>query len=865
MINFICCLCFVTYYSQSFCQSKSIIEFTKQPLQSVIKTIEEHTEYVFNYEPSALSGYLFTGKIDLEKLNNDLASLFRESPFIAEIKEGTVIVYRPEASTYRICGTIKDKLSKEPLIGSNIIIENSSTGFQTDKVGFFDFEVKAEKHQIIRFSYIGYQSTTVMVQDLSIGGCPTYFLETDPNILGRELIITDYILDGISNSTEYGGFILDYEQLAKNHSTTERDILKTAQTLPGITSIDDSATNIQIRGSSPDQNLIMWEGIPIYNVGHIFGMISAINPFTISSVNVFKGAHDPAYENRVGGIIDISQNENIDSLFSASVGSTLTEFHANFEVPIVKDKFAIAAGGRQSIQGLYNSPTLQSYTDKVFQYSIIDDQALEAEQGGLDAKQTLSYYDWNAKLLYTPKDQLKFSLGTYSNSQDFSYSVSFPGETDFLLDEIKVNTFAAKANIEYKFSENWLADLSFHHSAYGNNYSKFSRDGDILSIEFDQINSVIDQRLTIANTITTPRFKTKLGYEFSEKSVTLDLAEDSFVIPEFGRNSEEMASFHNLFISTSFRKGSFFVDGGTRITYYDELKKWFHSPRVNVWFDLNQYFSIKGDVGLYHQFISQLNDFGVIQITRENPLWILNTRNEELTQTARKMAMGCKFQYEGWLFDIDAYYNKIEGLSSLSPALTSLPEYLDFAKGGAITQGVDLLFKKRWSNLNTWLNYTLAKSEYYFPEVSEHPFFAPNDIRNNLSLVASYKLDKLQFSFNTNYRTGLPYSRPIFVQNDDLEAEFPFLYFLEYQNYNDLRLPDYLRFDFNINYRSSLKKYKSIGYEVSFTLINLLNRKNISSRQFYQDIEIERPMPLLAFAENVLLDRTPLLLIRFYY
>jgi len=353
-------LIFAIFSSALFCQSR-MLSFENNGLDEVIRTIEEKSDYIFNYDPDLLAEYHFSGEVNAGKVTNALKNLLYDSPYTYELDGNTIIVYRPEPRTYRVCGTISG-FAKEPLVAANIAAVALNSGGQSDELGLFDFELIADKNQKVEITYLGYQPVSFMVQDLTGSTCPAYRLTIDQDLWGEEIVIKDYLLDGISEGEAFGSFEMDFDKLSKNHSTVEHDILKTAQLLPGINSIDDSATNLQIRGSNPGQNLILWEGTPVYNAGHIFGMISAVNPFSVDGVSIFKGAHDPKYDNRVGGIVDISLTDSISNTFQGSLGTTLTEGHVNLDVPLVDDRLSLVLSGRQSIRGIYNSPPLQSYT-----------------------------------------------------------------------------------------------------------------------------------------------------------------------------------------------------------------------------------------------------------------------------------------------------------------------------------------------------------------------------------------------------------------------------------------------------------------------------------------------------------------------
>lgn len=862
--QFLCVFFLAIFNSTLLSQSQSLV-FNQTSLDEVIKTIEEKSDYVFNYEPDLLKGYKFSGRVDATKVRDALMAILYDSPCAFEVDQNIVLVYRAEPKTYRLCGTVSG-YAEEPLIAANIAAVQLNAGDQSDEFGFFDFELTADKNQKVEISYLGYQSISFMLQDLKENDCPRYPLKINRDLWTDEIVIKDYILDGILEGDEFGSYELNFDQLSKNHSNVEHDVLKTAQLLPGINSIDDSATNLQIRGSNPGQNLILWEGAPVYNAGHIFGMISAINPFSISEVSIYKGAHAPRYDNRVGGIIDISLTDSIENVFHGSIGTTLTEIHANLDVPIADDRLSLVLSGRQSIKGIYNSPPLQSYLDKVFQFSLIDDQAQGPDVESLNTEQTLDYKDWNAKLLYRASDRLSVSLGTYSNQQDFKYAFSFDGDPFLSEDNIKVNTEIISANIDLELNDQWTGFLSFYNSSYSNEYDIQESENGAFLESTNQLNVVEDNSFTFS-TIFRPslHWNFTTGYEYNTKRVFLDLGEGFIFDPESVIESNERAGFHNLFLSVNHTSKKVRLDAGARMTYYQEYEKWAYSPRLNFQYSINKKWKFKIDGGVYHQFISQISNSGNRQISVDNPLWILNVSDTQLSQMANKISSGFVFRDNGWLVDIDTYYNHTVGLSSLTPLFTLLSESNSFTRGSSTAIGADVLVKKKWSRFSTWVNYSLGVLKINFPEISEASFFSPNDIRHNFSVVNSYKVKNIQLSLTSNYHSGLPYSIPFILPSEDEEAEDPFLFFQQYTEFNDRRLKPYLRLDLNVNYRFNFQRNENVKSEISLSLINLLNTNNAFSREYYLDFNEETSVYSSGYIRKVLLDRTPLLLFRIYW
>lgn len=844
---------------------KNDLSFDHAGLSEIIKTLEQQSDYIFNYDPTLLTDYYFTGTVNPTTPENYLSQVLYQSPFSSEIDGQTILIYQPNPQAYRVCGTIRDAGNNLPLAFTNIVANNTNTGSLSENNGFFDFTITAPKNQSITISYIGYQSKSFMVQDLTKDACPDYNLVRDDKLWSKEIIVTDYILDGITEGEQYGGYNMDYNQLSKHHSNIEHDILKTAQLMPGVTSLDESASNLQIRGSAADQNLIMWEGATLYHSGHFFGMISAINPFSVDEVNIYKGVYDPKYDNRVGGIINVSLTDSIKSKSHGSIGSTLTEAHLNLELPVVSKKVSVLLSGRHSINGIYNSPPTQNYSNRVFQFSKIDDYAEGAEQGLNDTEQLLQFHDWNAKILYQPAKKILVKAGIYKNYHRFQYNLSFPDDPYHTRDIIRVKTDAMHASLDWKVTKKWRSSLSLLHSAYENSYDFEGEENDTLLTDYFQFNDIFDQTFSFSNNYQlSSKLTVNGGYDYNVKRVNFILENKSLNEPDFLDINTEAGHFHNLFASANYKNQKWHINGGLRATYYREQNKWVTSPRMNLQYEIIEGLKLKAEGGIFHQFISQLREYGNNVMEIDNPLWIINSTESETAQKAQKVAAGFIFHKKGWLFDMEGYYTRTTGLTTLSPLFNELIPRA-FSKGSSNTAGVDILLKKRLKSFNFWLNYSLGKITYSFPEITGNSFAAPNDIRHNGSIVGSYQFRKFHFSLSGKYHSGLPYSQPDGIGSVYDEVDETTIYFVDYQGVNNARLNRYFRLDFGVNYRPSFKKFSQLKTEFSLSIINLLNRENAFDREFYVDNETEAPTPPLAFIDKVLLNRTPLLLVRFYW
>lgn len=834
--------------------------FDNADILTVLSELETASGIVFNYSPDLVKGYTFSGEIDLSKQKEATEKLFYRTPLQIDYSEKSAIIYLPEKTAYRVCGYLKDVSAKSSLPFANIFADDGVTGDQSNDEGFFDFTFLAHKNQEVTISYIGYVSQKIMVQEFSQGKCMEIFLELDEDMFESEIVVTDYILDGISEGSSYSEVSLDFDLLSNTHTNIEQDIMKTIQLIPGVSSVDESASNIQIRGGTADQNLIVWDGAALYDPGHLFGMISSVNPFIVDEVKVFKGVFSPAYESRVGGVVDMSLSDSVATEFHGGVGTTFTEAHAYVEVPIVENKLSIIASGRNTINQLFETSTLGNYSAKVFQDTKVED--IEREENEVD--QVLKYYDWNGKLIFTPTEKIFFSGSYYKSSNEFNYrAVLFEDE----LESTDVVNFDSDA-LALRMSVQWLPKLashfSFANSSYSNSYffNIFDIEDDEQSFTNDVFNEIKDRTYSWTNTWAfSENFDFDFGYDYNEKDVRFNVQ----AVSDFELDYEDFNvledKFHSVHAAFQFSKQDFQINGGIRSIYSNLNAGWDFSPRVNMQYSWSKNLKLKLSAGILKQYIGQLKEFGDNDLGLNNQVWILTQNESESSQTANKIAGGFVFRKNGWLLDVEAYYTKTDGLNTLSPLFGTNAGIEDFASGSSEASGLDFLLKKKWGGFNSWVSYSLGEVDFLFPEVNANSFPASHQQRHNLSWVNSYKYKSWMFSLSYQYRSGLPFSEPTNIEFNAIE-EF---YEVNYDNLNQNNLKDYSRLDLGMRYESPIRSSK-MKVEASFSIMNILNRENLFSRDYYlENIDEEDDEPELFFIDKFLLKRTPQLLIRLHW
>ncbi len=839
-------------------------------LEEIFDEVERNTKYTFNYDPQSLQGYRYSGDFYLSNVLRSMDEVLASTDLEYELTGNTILIKTAESVTHRICGYIRDNSLDIPMEFCHVYVENQNVGVYTDSTGFFEFEFSGTKNTRIILSYVGYYSKKIAISNWNKSTCPTEYIEPNLNTLGEDITITGYILQGIVEGETYGGYKMNPDVMRRKLATQGDDILKMIEILPGVSSHNESTNNISMRGNNPDQNLIVWEGVNLYDASHFFGMTSSINPYTVDQVNVHKDVFDPKYDNRVGGLIEISLGDEIRKKSSGSFGSNLTESHFNIRAPIVNDKLGISLSYRRSITDVFESPTLTSYSDKTFQSANLNEEVSEEGEeveGFSDAGPM--FYDFSSKIIIQPWERWTTSISFLQSEDDFQTRIAFEEDEFDITEGFEENTSALAINSSISLGTRSSLDLFYHRSANDNESVSSLRDFED-EMDFFSTNissSVLDQQWGVK---TTYQFNSnviaKLGYSWESKSVNYGIQERSSYEEPYDEFVERDDQFNNLFSEIRWSSEKFLAEVGFRNSLRESDQQSYFSPRLNMRYKIDDHFKLKFSGGRFHQFITKR-----IEIAESNipliDIWTLNDPNDDESLLSNKLSLGMIYSKNGWLVDINGYWIETDGLSSVNTMVVPDNDnyYTEFINS---TRGIELLVKKSWKNYLMWVNYDWSKStsnEYEgrsFPSIFDQP--------QKLSFINSLTWDKVRISLTYQYRSALPY----FIPEDEVASEFneedeETTYYLDFENFNNSRLDEYHRLDFSGAYTFQLKGDNLKG-EFGLSILNILNTSNQYSRNYFlrdveEEEEGEEEVPEIITLDKYLLGITPQLSFRIFW
>lgn len=323
----------------------------KKSLRSVLDQLEEQFAVRFSYMDQTIDSIQVKFQMDQSELEQILKDLESEVGLEFIKLSGNFISIRIQKTSLKICGYLLDRDDGSPV--SDVHIFNQTTSTISDSNGYFELPNQAISSSILT-SHVGYQNQSLSFDNMP-GKCMKFYLTPLVNKLD-EIIINNYLTRGI-DKRESGEIIMDVQNTNILPGLTEPDIFFLLQNLPGIQSINETVTNINVRGGSNDQNLILWDGLRLYQTGHFFGLISAINPHIIGKSTLTKNGTPARLGEGVSGTIQVqtrSKSDNSDEI-TAHVGSNLINSDLMLDIP--SDKLHLLIASRQSIGGAISTPT----------------------------------------------------------------------------------------------------------------------------------------------------------------------------------------------------------------------------------------------------------------------------------------------------------------------------------------------------------------------------------------------------------------------------------------------------------------------------------------------------------------------------
>ncbi|GAB5520016.1 MAG: TonB-dependent receptor [Rhodothermales bacterium] len=756
------------------------------------------------------------------------------------------------AQTTSVAGTVHDAETGETLPFASVAVKGTTVGAATNVDGFFVLLSVPRDSLTLLVRYIGYQPAEVPIDTRTLDGPLRIELDVVNSELG-EVEVTAESYEMIQAAEDVSQVRVSPKDLAVLPNAGEVDIFRSLQLLPGISGTNEGASGLYVRGGTPDQNLVLLDGMTVYHVDHFYGFFSAFNADAIKDVQVYKGAFPAQYGGRTSSVVDLTGRTG-GLKPRIGVGVNLLSANAAVEMPL-GDRAAVVVTARRSYTDILQTGLYNSIYDTVTGGEE-DTGGPAGGRGPLSQGNTFQpafyFYDLNAKVTYRPSDRDVLALSVYNGADNLDKSrdvlgAGGLGAPENVTSDLNDLTDWGNIGVSGKWSRQWhprfysnaLAAYSQYYSDYDRLFELERRDAETDTVSFatrtrsDERNRVGDFTLRLDNTWQVSARRTlDFGMQYTASDVTYDFVrDDTLNVLARDQQAVQLAGY----LQQTRRIGSRITwQSGVRIAYFEGTDETYVEPRTSLTLNVTDRLKLKGAYGRFNQVVSRIVNENITEGARD--FWLLADGTDVGVSSATHYVAGISYETPNWLFDVEAYQKDQTGLTEFSLRYqsrlreTSASEL--FFTGDGVARGIEVLLQRKTGRHTGWLSYTLADVEHTFPGLNAGEAFpALHDQSHELKLVHSYAInDQWRFSATWMFGSGTPYTAPSATYNLDL-LDGSELTYVQVGEKNGERLPAYHRLDAGVHFLFPIGDASMMG-DVGFSVFNLYNRSNVWYREY---------------------------------
>ena len=775
----------------------------KEPLAQVLLKMQDRYDHEFNYFEDTVEGISIVPPNSTYSFEQALTYLRNNTGLIYTLLENNFVSIKRESSKV-LCGYLKDKDTQEPLMSASIQGLKKST--LSDENGYFELEV-GSNDEVITIRYLGYKPLYRSFQFFKSDGCNPVYLTQQQQALSQ-VILSNYLVEGI-NKLNTGDLELDFAKFNILPGLIEADVLQAVQAFPGVQSINETVSNINIRGGTHDQNLILWDDIKMYQSGHFFGLISVFNPQITQKVSLKKNGTSADFSDGVSGTITMETDESVNTKFKGNIGINLIDFNGFLDVPVGK-RSSVQIAARKSLSDFITTPTYREYFKRISQDTEIESNT----ETVINTDQLFDFYDTSLRWLYriSDKDQIHLNFININNELVFTENALVNNVEASRESSVSQNSIAG--GIHYR--RDWNDNLQTSFQVYETDYKLKAVNVNLFeSQRFLQENVVSENGARVkASLKLNEKMILHIGYHFLETEIT-NL--DDVDLPPVRTLISDVVRTHSGFSQLDFRSPDKLtnVNIGFRYNYLDKFNKHLYEPRFSFSQKFAQYFSVEVLGEIKHQITSQVINFQNDFLGVEKRRWQLSNDDDIPVIESEQASVALNYSRKGWLLSVEGYYKNVDGITTQSQGFQNQYEFVKTAGSYEVT-GIDLLLRKRLKNANIWLSYSYMNNEYTFNALPEQNFPSNLDITQAVTFGITYKYKGLKVSAGINWHTGKPTTRPV-MGNEIVNEE------INYSPTNSSRLDDYLRVDASALYDLTMG---NTTINVGVSIWNILDEEN---------------------------------------
>lgn len=777
--------------------------------------------------------------------------------------QGTTLAQRTSRSR-QLTGQVLQADNQAPLPFASIRLSNGQ-GTYTDAEGHFQLIIQPPYPDSLRVSYLGFAPQTLAIPAT---GALQLALAAAPTLL-EDVIITDGARQTLSVQDGGGEIRIDPSKLHLLSGLGESDLLRGIQLLPGLSPAHERATGLYVRGGTPAENLVLFDGITVYQPGHFFGLLSAFNAQAVKDVKLYRSGVGARYGGRTSAVIDITGRPGRVQQPRAGAAVNLMNVQAYTEVPWQEDRGGLLIAARRSFTDVAPSVLFQRLFDNRFQEGVIYfyGQRSQQEQAQTMVMPALHYFDVNAKWTYRPNDRDLFSVTALKSGDELTYGLGTHNNGGPALqteDQLRLVNEGAASTYARQWNTDHYSRANLAISSYRNRYQySYYLADDQFSYRSDlrRTQQVLDGTLRLEHN-WTPALGWRLsgGWHATRLDLRTSQSLDDWQAPLVAARDTGRAQVQAVFGELVIDRASWGLEGGWRQHWFGGAS--YAEPRLRMYWSPARHWTLQANGGRYHQFLNFASVYNGLEAGEE--YWALADGDSIPVLRTDLAGASLAYETEGYLLQVEAYAKRQAGIVGYAPRYNPNLNETDpgerLINGSGRVIGLELLLQRRQGAYTGWLSYTYSRVWQRFPGSDEGQFVAaPHDRPHQLAVVNQYEWGNWAFALNWIFANGLPITPATEVAITELPNGAQ-LYSLEFGPRSSERLPLYHRLDATSTYSLPLPQGT---LRLGISIFNAYGRRNIGNRVF----AVERPeisgqpanllildKPLLGFTPNVFLS-----------
>jgi hypothetical protein len=725
------------------------------------------------------------------------------------------------AQKYTISGYVEDAGSGERMVGVNVVAKELSLGTTTNTYGFYSITLPTSSFNL-ELSFIGYEKYTIPVN-------LTEDMHINIPLVSQSLELQEVTLIGeesIVKRTQSSVIDVPVQQIKSMPALLgEVDVLKAIQLLPGVQSGSEGTSGFYVRGGGPDQNLILLDGVPVYNASHLFGFFSVFNADAIKNVRLTKGGFPARFGGRLSSVLEIDMKEGNTKEFGGEGSIGLIASKITLQGPIIKDKASCIISARRT------------YIDALAQPFIM--AASDGNRGGY------YFYDLNAKVNYkiSDKDRLYWSVYTGDDRFYASFSDSYTNSSDDYRFRLGWGNLTSSLRWNHLFNEKLFSNTTLTFSEYlfdidmeeEYSYNNFTDE-----FEFRYYSGIRDWGVKMDfDYLPNPNHYIKFGLsetyhtfypgQIDLRAVQSEFEEDnidtSFVFSQrlYSHDAyvylEDDIKFNERLKANIGIHASLFSVGDKK---YPSLQ-----PRFSARYLIDENWSAKVSYAEMQQNIHLLTNSNAGLPT---DIWVPSTEVVKPQKSKQVAAALTRILKDGvYELSLEAYYKTMSNLITYKEG-SSFMSFRDWQEtvetnGQGESYGLELFLQKKKGKTSGWIGYTLSWASRRFDNINFGEWYSYKyDRRHDISVVLSHKFSEyFDMGVTWVYGTGnaITFPQASYLPNQEQGGYLDEIEY--YGERNGTRMSPYHRLDLGANFR----KEKPRGIRtITVGVYNAYNRKN---------------------------------------